>query len=174
MLLNVVSLFCLEAVNLVSCSSSSSAGKQGITLGFSQTWKSFVFSQSSKIKKQYLSSFSFYMASIYSLYLSMELNYKTSLLFQRFPTNEWKALTVKHHMKREEILTENAVILRNSLRLEIKKLFTCKQPQLREKEELNTLQFHELLTKLQSSGDNHSKHCRSTESGGWKQIVSWK
>lgn len=102
MLLNVVSLFCLEAVNLVSCSSSSSAGKQGITLGFSQTWKSFVFSQSSKIKRQYLSSFSFYMASIYSLYLSMELNYKTWLLFQRFPTNEWKALTGKHHMKREE------------------------------------------------------------------------
>lgn len=78
------------------------------------------------------------------------------------------------HEKRRERFLQKMQSSCEILWLEIKKLFTCKQPQLREKEELNTLQFHELLTKLQSRGDNHSKHCRSTESGGWKQIVSWK
>lgn len=45
MLLNIVSLFCLEAVSLVSRSSFSSPGKLGVTLEFSQTWKSLGFSQ---------------------------------------------------------------------------------------------------------------------------------
>lgn len=59
--------------------------------------------------------------------------------------------------KEKEILTANAVLLGNSLRLEIRTLFTCKQPQLREREELNTpvpIQFDELLVKLRSNGDN--------------------
>lgn len=56
------------------------------------------FGQSNKIKRHCLPAC---FASIYYLYLPVELNCKT-LLFQRFPTNEQKALRGKHPTEREE------------------------------------------------------------------------
>lgn len=130
MLLNIVSLFCLEAVSLVSRSSFSSPGKLGITLGFSQTWKWFGFSQPNKIKRRCLYSG---FASIYSLNLPVEPNcntlvytFKDSLTVS---AKLWWAniFTREEKEKEKDVLVENAVISWNSRWLEIKKPFTCKE-----------------------------------------------
>lgn len=126
MLLNIVSLFCLEAVCLVSCSSSSSAGKLGITLGFSQTWKSFGLNG---IKRQ--CSYSGF-AHVCSPYLPVEPNWQAQRanrskqelvwewIFVTFKDSlavKWKALMAKHPTggeKEKDILMENTVTLWNS------------------------------------------------------------